>query len=229
VWLWVALDPLSKLIPVLHLGARSQDTAHTVVHDQRQRLAPDCLPIFTSDGLNLYFYALTAHFGRWVQGVGRRAREWQVVAGLLYGHLKKRYRRRRLLGVTYIMRCSPREGLRAALQALGLSGKLNTAFVERLKKDPAAECRGADWSDVVKAAGGAAVVRASGVVARVVSFRAPTRVAPRAAEAADRTWWQASAPAVSAANTSDGGRADQPTLDRAGTSWGPAPAGPDWR
>jgi IS1 family transposase len=132
LWLWVAFDPLSKLIPVLYLGARSQDAAHTLVHDLRQRLAPDCLPIFTSDGLNLYFYALTAHFGQWVQGVGRRAREWQVAAGLLYGQVKKRYRRRRLIGVTYIMRCGTRVDLRAGLQALGLSGKLNTAFVERL-------------------------------------------------------------------------------------------------
>jgi IS1 family transposase len=132
VWLWVALDPLSKLIPVLHLGARSENLAHAVVHDLRQRLAPDCLPIFTSDGLNLYFYALTAHFGHWVQGVGQQAREWQVAAELLYGQLKKRYRRRRLSGVTYILRCGTRVGLRAGLQALGLSGKLNTAFVERL-------------------------------------------------------------------------------------------------
>src|SRR5262249_21398755 len=132
VWLWVALDPLSKVIPVLHLGARSQDAAHTLVHDLYGRLAPDCLPIFTSDGLNLYFYALTAHFGQWVQGVGQRAREWQVAAGLLYGQVKKRYRRRRLVGVTYIMRCGTRVGLRTGLQALGLSGKLNTAFVERV-------------------------------------------------------------------------------------------------
>jgi IS1 family transposase len=132
LWLWVAFDPFSKLIPVLYLGTRSQDAAHTVVHDLRQRLAPDCLPIFTSDGLHLYFYALTAHFGQWVQGVGRLARRWQVAAGLLYGQVKKHYRRRRLVGVTYIMRCGTRVGLQAALQALGLSGKLNTAFVERL-------------------------------------------------------------------------------------------------
>jgi hypothetical protein len=26
---------------------------------------PFCVPLFTSDGLNLYFYALTAHFGQY--------------------------------------------------------------------------------------------------------------------------------------------------------------------
>ncbi len=33
LWLWVALDPLTKLIPVVPLGARTQHTAHGVVHN----------------------------------------------------------------------------------------------------------------------------------------------------------------------------------------------------
>ena len=78
LWLWLALDPQTKLIPVLHLGTRTQHIAHRVVHELRQRLAPGCLPVFTSDGLNLYFYALTAHFGQWVVAVGQRAHRWQV-------------------------------------------------------------------------------------------------------------------------------------------------------
>jgi IS1 family transposase len=132
LWLWVAIEELSKIIPVLYLGARTQDAAHRVVHDLHERLAAGCLPIFTSDGLNQYFYALTAHFGQWIGGVGRRAREWQVAAGLLYGQVKKRYHRRRLVGVTYVLRCGTRAALQTALQGLGLSGRLNTAFVERV-------------------------------------------------------------------------------------------------
>jgi hypothetical protein len=62
-----------KLIPTLHLGPRTQDAAYAVIHDLCQRLALGCIPVFTSDGLNHYFYALTAHFGQWVAGVGRRA------------------------------------------------------------------------------------------------------------------------------------------------------------
>jgi transposase-like protein len=94
LWLWVALDPLTTVIPGLHLGARTQDAAHTVVHDLRQRLDPTCTPVFTSDGLNLYFYALTAHFGQWVDDGARRVRRWQVAVDLLYGQVKKMYRRR---------------------------------------------------------------------------------------------------------------------------------------
>jgi Integrase core domain len=82
--------------------------------------------------LNHYFYALTAHFGQWAASVGRQVQRWQVAGGLIYGQVKKRYRRRRLVGVTYMLRCGTREALQSALRRLGLSGKLNTAFVERL-------------------------------------------------------------------------------------------------
>jgi hypothetical protein len=52
---------------------------------------PFCVPLFTSDGLNLYFSALTAHFGHWLQVArrGRNVRQWQVAAGLIYGQVKK--------------------------------------------------------------------------------------------------------------------------------------------
>lgn len=66
-WLWIASDARTKLIPAFALGARTQEFAHQLVHDIAKCLAPDCLPVFSSDGLALYFYALTAHFGAWVQ------------------------------------------------------------------------------------------------------------------------------------------------------------------
>jgi transposase-like protein/IS1 family transposase len=132
LWLWLAIDPLTKIIPVLHLGARTQAAAYATVHALYQRLAPGCIPVFTSDGLNLYFYALTAHFGQWVGSVGRRTRQWQVAAGLVYGQVKKTYRRRKLVRVTQLMRCGTCVELRAALKQLGLSGRINTAFIERV-------------------------------------------------------------------------------------------------
>ena len=56
-WLWLVIDPRTKLLPVLQLGPRTQNMAHVVIHSLRQMLAPGCLPLFTSDGLNLYCYA----------------------------------------------------------------------------------------------------------------------------------------------------------------------------
>jgi hypothetical protein len=108
--------------------------AHLLIHSLRQLLAPDCLPLFTSDGLNLYFYALTAHFGHWllVNRRGRKVLRWQVTAGLIYGQVKKSYRRRKLVRVMHVMRLGTEDALQVALQGLGFSRRLNTAFIERV-------------------------------------------------------------------------------------------------
>jgi transposase-like protein len=82
-WLWIACDAGTKLIPALALGARTQAYAHQLVQAVAKRLAPECLPVFSSDGLALYFYSLTAHFGAWVQAAKERRRTWRVDAGLL--------------------------------------------------------------------------------------------------------------------------------------------------
>ena len=134
LWLWLAIDPRTKILPVLQLGPRTQHMAHRVIHSLRRLLAPGCLPLFTSDGLNLYFYALTAHFGHWLQvgQRGRNVRQWQVAAGLIYGQVKKCYRRRKLVRVRHVMRLGTEDALTAALQGLGFSGRLNTAFIERV-------------------------------------------------------------------------------------------------
>jgi hypothetical protein len=56
---------------------------------------------------------------------------WQVAAGLIYGQVKKIYRQRKLVRVSHVMRLGTLADLAAALQGMGLSGRLNTAFIER--------------------------------------------------------------------------------------------------
>jgi len=134
LWLWLAIDPLTMIVPVLELGPRSQTMAHRLIHELRQRLAPGCVPLFTSDGLNLYFYTLTAHFSQWLAlgRRGRNARRWQVESSLIYGQVKKCYRRRKLMRVTHVMRLGTQDVLTVVLQRQGLTGRLNTAFLERV-------------------------------------------------------------------------------------------------
>src|SRR5438067_1153016 len=77
---------------------------------------------------------LAAHFGHWIQA-GRRGRkvlQWQVAMGLIYGQVKKCYRRRKLMRVIHVMRLGTKDALTIALQGLGFSGRLNTAFIERV-------------------------------------------------------------------------------------------------
>src|SRR5262249_45146656 len=61
-------------------GSSHATRSHSVIHSLRQILSPGCIPLFTSDGLNLYFSALTAQFGQWreVARRGRNVLQWQV-------------------------------------------------------------------------------------------------------------------------------------------------------
>ena|SRR5258708_24903063 len=72
VWVWVTLDAHTKIMPVVHIGGRKRENAQLFVHELWQRLALGAPPVFTADGLRLYFYALTAHFGTWVPHQGKR-------------------------------------------------------------------------------------------------------------------------------------------------------------
>ena len=104
-----------------------------MVHELRQRLqAGSALPVFSSDGLRLYLYALTAHFGHWMTPPGSRKRVWQIAADFIYGQVKKVQRRRRLIKVELQMLWGEWRLLRSRLKAAGLTGRLNTAFIERL-------------------------------------------------------------------------------------------------
>jgi IS1 family transposase len=132
VWVWVATDATTKLIPVLQLGPRTLDMAMAVVHELSHTMAPGCIPVYTTDGLNLYFYAITAHHGEWVIPEGSTKAIWQVSAKLLYGQVKKFLWRRRLVKVVRSMLCGELENLQARLQDIGLSGRIQTSFVERV-------------------------------------------------------------------------------------------------
>jgi transposase-like protein/IS1 family transposase len=129
-WLWVALDPVTKVIPTLHLGLRTTEAAMHFVHQLVQVLAPGCAPAFTTDGLRAYFYALTAHFGQWVQAPGRRKAHWQVSDTLLHGQLVKR--KGRIKFAVMRMAWGTRAALSAVLDAHGFKALIQTAFVERV-------------------------------------------------------------------------------------------------
>src|SRR6266852_4480765 len=111
--------------------------AHLLIHSLRQILAPSCLPLFTSDGLNLYFYALTAHFGRWLEvgHRGQKVRRWQVAAGLIYGQVKKSYRRRKLVRVTHMMRLGTQTDLKIARPRDGLLWAIEHRFYRAGESD----------------------------------------------------------------------------------------------
>src|SRR4051812_9790244 len=72
-WVWVAMDPESKLLLAIDVGHRTLAMAQRVVHQVAQMLAPDCAPLFLSDGFREYMTALLTHYGQWVQPPRRQA------------------------------------------------------------------------------------------------------------------------------------------------------------
>ena len=106
-WVWTAMDPTSKLLVVVDVGSRTLAMAQRVVHQVTQVLAPDCVPLFFTDGLKAYTTALLTHFGHWRQPERRQAKgpmpkpRWMPLPELLYAQVVKSYRRRRLVGITH--------------------------------------------------------------------------------------------------------------------------------
>src|SRR5262249_58851977 len=61
-WVWVAVDPESQLLLALDVGDRTLALAQRLVHHVAQVLAPDCAPLFLTDGFREYVTALLTHY-----------------------------------------------------------------------------------------------------------------------------------------------------------------------
>ena len=131
-WLWLAIDPVSKVIPSLHIGGRTKHDAFALAHDIQLRLDPDRIPAFTTDGLRTYFYAITAHFGNWVRPSRARKDHWRVSDDLQHGMLIKRKHKNRKTFTTTRMAYGKRSDLFDKLQQVGLRRLIQTAFIERV-------------------------------------------------------------------------------------------------
>jgi IS1 family transposase len=138
-WVWVAMDPESKLLLAIDVGNRTLAMAQRVVHQVAQVLAPDCAPLFLTDGFREYLTALLTHYGHWVQLPRRQDKgpspkpRWMPLPGLLYAQVVKTVRRRRLVRVSHRVVFGSLEAVQQVLAACGW--QINTAFVERLNLD----------------------------------------------------------------------------------------------
>ena len=138
-WVWVAMDPVCKLILAVDVGDRTLAMAQRLVHQVTEVLAPHCAPLFLTDGFREYLTALVTHYGHWIQPERRQAQgphpkpRWMPVPELLYAQVVKRYRRRRIVGVKHCIIFGPAATIKSILAKRGW--KINTAFAERLNLD----------------------------------------------------------------------------------------------
>lgn len=113
------------------VGGRSQAMAYAVVHALKGRLSIGGVPVFSTDGLKHYFYALTAHFGKWEAAEGKKP-VWVLLSEFVYGQVVKHQRRRRTVAIERRILWGEEQQYQDRLKKAGLSGRINTAFVERI-------------------------------------------------------------------------------------------------
>ncbi len=135
-WVWTAMDPVTKLLLAMEVGERTLAMAQGVVHQVAQVLAPNCVPLFLTDGFREYITAVLTHYGYWMQPARRQSTgpapkpRWMPLPQLLYAQVIKTVRRRRLVRVNHRVVFGT---LAAVEQVLSTCGwQINTAFIERL-------------------------------------------------------------------------------------------------
>jgi IS1 family transposase len=134
-WVWVAIDPVTKLLVAIDGGERTLAMAQRFVHHVAQVLAPDCAPLFLTDGFREYMTALLTHYGHWMQPERHQARgpgpkpRWMPLPALLYAQVVKTIRRRRLVDVKHRVVFGTLEAVNQVLSPLGW--QINTSLVER--------------------------------------------------------------------------------------------------
>ena len=131
-WLWVAIDAKNKVLLSLQVGPRKQSVAYALVHSLVAFMAPGYIPLFTSDGLAMYFYALTAHYGSYQELEGKRKPQWMVSELLQYAQMKKHRVWRKLKHIEIRVLCGDWEEIKERLLSIGLRATIQTAFVERV-------------------------------------------------------------------------------------------------
>ena len=129
-WVWVAMDSETKLLLTINVGERTLAMAQRVLHQVTLLLAPDCVPLFLSDGYKEYLTAIVTHFGHWVQPPRRLAKgpaakpRWMPLPQLLYAQVVKTVRRRRLVEVQHRVVCGTKAAVDRVLSEDGLRQQL---------------------------------------------------------------------------------------------------------
>src|SRR3989442_14533455 len=135
-WVWTAMDPVTKLLLAIDVGERTLAMAQGVVHQVAQVLAPNCVPLFLTDGFREYITALLTHYGRWVQPERRQATgpapkpRWMPLPQRLYAQVIKTVRQWRLVDVKHRVVFGTLMAIEHVLAPRGW--QINTAFVERI-------------------------------------------------------------------------------------------------
>jgi len=135
-WVWVAFDPVHKLVIAVLVGDHTEEEAVGLLARLRARLIQGCLPLLTSDSLPHYAQAILRVFGAWIQPLrhgqrGRHPKPRQVPPDdLHYATVHKQRQQGRVVSVSTQVVYGKAKDFLACLGSLGQT--INTSFVERM-------------------------------------------------------------------------------------------------
>jgi len=130
VWLWTAIDPVSKFWLAFEVGDRGARHAWGLVHKVASTLREGIVPLFITDGNRAYEQPLLSHYGTWREPQpGERKARWVPLPALQYAQVVKKRRRRRIVSVSKRVVFGSLARIKETLAPYGW--QINTAFVER--------------------------------------------------------------------------------------------------
>ncbi len=135
-WIWIAFDPVHKIVLAHVIGKRTEPHAVSLLQEVK-RITVRMPDLFTSDQLDQYTKALLKVYGHQVlpprkPGPGRPANPKLVPPDdLLYAQVVKQYKKNKMVGVTRKLIFGDPQKLQEILQRSRVSKAINTSFVER--------------------------------------------------------------------------------------------------
>ena len=160
--------------------------------------------------------------------VGRRGRQvfrWQVAADLIYGQVKKSYRRRKLVRVTHVMRLGTEAARKRLLTGDGLFWTAEYRFYRTGESDRPLWGGSSGTPHLGYRTAVSTAARQSRVVASLLPFCASTRSVAGEARAATRAGGQPSGATLPATDSCDGSWQNPSTMDNSGGAFVPFAAG----
>lgn len=135
-WIWIAFDPVNKVVVAFTVGKRKLPKAKKLLHMVRARF-PENIPYFTSDELEHYTSAILEEYGieKIFPRTGKRGRPRKPVKeihpSLVYAQVYKHREKGRVKKIETNVIFGTEDQVKAKLTQSPVSNSVNTSLVER--------------------------------------------------------------------------------------------------
>lgn len=135
-WIWIAFDPVNKVVVAFTVGKRKLPNAKELLHMVRDRF-PENMPYFTSDELEHYISAILEEYGieKTFPRTGKRGHPRnpvkEVPPSLVYAQVYKHREKGRVKNIETNMIFGTEDQVKVKLTQSPVSNSVNTSLVER--------------------------------------------------------------------------------------------------